>query len=260
MARMLGTHAPLGEIQPRLFNAFLFFPFRHGCYTPRLGEYTTSRVSMKRVEFWISRGWKNLGLKSAQRIRATLLMNATRPRYRTQKTFLFPLSFSSMFVLLTKLHLLIENEYFSVASQKTRSPSLAYKKEFASDKSLDNRHARAFLSFVRATFSARTTRDVFLASIVSTVLNRDRQSLFRGKMDGKVKDFHWRKTLPRSIRVRGESRSILAILWKRMDLYFYLCTHWWNTTRQVFIETSPWNRWHWFCKSVTASAIYRGSL
>lgn len=40
MARTLGNsraRTPLGEIQPTLFNAFLFFPVRHGCYTPRLG-------------------------------------------------------------------------------------------------------------------------------------------------------------------------------------------------------------------------------
>lgn len=80
-----------------------------------------------------------------------------------------------MFVLLTKLRLLIvvENEYFkrvyyhflftlaiSVASQGTRSPSFAYKKEFASDKSLDT---RVYLSLLFVQHLLHATRDVFPA-------------------------------------------------------------------------------------------------
>lgn len=63
-----------------------------------------------------------------------------------------------------------------------------------------------------------------------------------------------------------------AVLCDQVWSYYYICK--WkmdrfvfagvhtqvDSKRQVFIETSPRNRWHWFRKSVTASAIYRVSL
>lgn len=104
-----------------------------------------------------------------------------------------------------------------------------YTKEFASDKSRDNRHARVF--------SLSTFVRVFLhATFLWYYLENDKSRSTKfieaiAKMDGKIYlksyDFHWGKavTMRRSIRARIESRSILAILLKRIDLYFYLYSH-----------------------------------
>lgn len=297
MARTLGNsraRTPLGEIQPTLFNAFLFFPVRHGCYTPRLGwihdepcfhetrgilNITRMRVekSLIMVLKCARTGFTKDHWGSLRQRASSIYGRGTASIYANTKDFL---PFSLIDVCFTWP---APNSFNRRAGRNKFHVRLFF--PFLFYHFLFTLGRRQSLSRSRSTFASfqpremYTRRNLLLIDRVTRLSNyhlddgsRSRKYSSKYRWDGKgrlksIFDSHRGNEVKRrgkSIRVRELNRliSILSILLKRIDLYFSTCIRTQVKYREarVFIEASPWNRWHWFCKSVTASAIYRGSL